>query len=94
MFKTFFTFEIKDAFKHPTIYVLTAMIMLLTFGASVSDKVNIGQAVGNIYRNSPFSLSIYTALFSMFGIFFAENFFNQAALREHKNDFAEILYVV
>lgn len=92
MFKEFFLLEIKTAFKRPMIYIFTFFIVLLSFGAVASDNVQIGGSIGNIYKNAPFAITQFVTTFTLMGIFFAVAFFNNAALRDHSNNFKEILF--
>jgi len=92
MFKHFFTTELKYTFKQPMIYIFTGLIGLLVFFAVVSDNVMIGGAVGNVYRNAPHIIAVYTGVMTIFGLIIATAFFNNAALRDHQNQFNEILF--
>ncbi len=92
MFSTFFFLELRYVLKQRMIYIFLALVTLLVFAAVVSDSVFIGNTMGNVYRNSPHTITIYITTLSIFGLFFAAAFFNNAALREHKYNFQEILY--
>ena len=92
MFKHFFFSELRYTLKQPMVYIFTLIVTLLVFGATASDNVQIGGAVGNVYRNSPNVITTYTLVISIFGLLFAAAFFNNAALRDYKNDFHEILF--
>ena len=92
MFKTFFFSELSYRFKQPMIYIFLAIITLLVFGATVSDNIQIGGSVGNVYRNSPHIITNYTTVMSIFGLLMAAAFFNNAALKDYSNGFNEILY--
>lgn len=92
MFKTFFLTELKYVLKQPMIYIFLFIISLLVFGAVASDNVIIGGSVGNVFKNSPKSLTIFTSILSIFGLVMATAFFNNAALRENKYNFNEILF--
>lgn len=92
MFKHFFTTEIKYTFKQPMIYIFTALLGLLVFGAVSSDNVTIGGSIGNVYRNAPHVIAVYTSVMTIFGLIIAATFFNNAALRDYDNSFNEILF--
>jgi len=92
MLKEFFFLEIKSALKAPMVYIFTFLIALMSFMAVVSDNVVIGGAIGNIYKNAPHVITQFVSTFSLIGILFAVAFFNNAALRDHNNQFHEILY--
>ena len=92
MFKNFFLLELKYTLKQPMVYIMLSIITLLVFGASASDNIVIGGSVGNVYRNAPHIITIYTTVLTIFGLIIASAFFNNAALRDHNNQFNEILF--
>lgn len=92
MFKNFFFTELKYVLKQKMVYLFLLIIALLVFGAVVSDSVIIGSSLGNVHRNSPYTITYYVTILSVFGVLFATAFFNNAALRENKYQFDEILF--
>ncbi|WP_281613688.1 M1 family aminopeptidase [Flammeovirga sp. SubArs3] len=92
MFIEFFSKEIKGALKQPMIYIFTGIVALLCFGATASDKVIIGGAIGNVHANAPQVILGFSVILSIFGVMFAAAFFNNAALRDFSNEFNEILF--
>lgn len=92
MFKEFFTRELNGAFKQPMIYIFFFLFGFMTFMAVVSDNVSIGGAIGNIFRNSPYTITIMTTTMSIFGLLIATAYFNNAALRDFNHQFHEILF--
>ena len=92
MFKTFFLSELKYTLKQPMVYIFMFILGLMEFFATVSDNVQVGGAIGNVYRNSPYTLTIHVTIFSIFSLLMAAAFFNNAALRDHNNEFNEILF--
>ena len=92
MFRTFFFSELKYGLKQPMVYIFMGVMALLTFGATVSDSVFIGGAVGNIYKNAPHVITIYVSTLTIFGLLIATAFYNNAALRDFSNGFNEILF--
>jgi len=92
MFKTFFITELKYTLKQPMVYIFLLLMALFTFGATVSDNIIIGGSVGNVYKNAPHIITIYTTIMTIFGLLIAAAFFNNAALRDYNNQFNEILF--
>ncbi len=92
MFIEFLKLELKTAFKSPMLYIFFLIVALMCFGAVGSDNVQIGGAVGNVFRNSPYTLTTFTLILGIFGLLFAAAFFNNAALRDHNNQFNEIMF--
>jgi hypothetical protein len=92
MFGEFFKLELRSAFKSPMVYVFFLLTAVLAFGAVASDNVQIGGAVGNVYKNSPHTLTNFVLILGIFGLIEATAFFNNAALRDHSNQFNEIMF--
>ena len=92
MFGEFFKKEVFTALKRPMLYIFMGIVMLLVFGAVVSDNVVIGGAVGDVKKNAPTTVAMYITIMNIFGLMFATAFFNNAALRDHKYKFNEILF--
>ncbi|WP_299124948.1 M1 family aminopeptidase [uncultured Winogradskyella sp.] len=92
MFKTFFLSELKYTLKQPMVYIFIFILGLMEFFATVSDNVQVGGAIGNVYRNSPYTLTLHVTIFCIFSLLMAAAFFNNAALRDHNNEFNEILF--
>jgi len=92
MFKNFFFSELRYSSRQPMLYLFFLIVFLLVFGASVTDNVTIGSSIGNVYRNAPNVITIFSIIMSLFGLLFAAAFFNNSALRDHKNNFHEIVF--
>ncbi len=92
MFKNFFVSELKYTLKQPLVYIMLLLMTLMVFGATASNNIQIGGSIGNIYRNSPYTITLYTTVMTIFGLMIATAFFNNAALRDHSNGFHEILF--
>ena len=54
MFSTFFSFEIRAWLRSPMPWIFLFVFALMTFGATVSDDVQIGGSYGNVWKNAPF----------------------------------------
>ena len=92
MFKTFFFSELVYSLKRPMVWIFFGLMALMTFGATASDNVIIGGAVGNVYKNAPFVITNETLILGIFGLLIATAFFNNAALKDYQNHFNEILF--
>lgn len=91
MFKDFFLLELKYSLKQPMIYIFLGLITLLTFGIT-SSGVAFFDTIGNAYINAPHTITVYTTFLTLFGLMIAAAFYNDAALRDHDNNFNEILF--
>lgn len=92
MFLTFFLTEVKGALRQPMVWIFLLVIALLTFGATVSDDIVIGDTIGNVYKNAPHSVATFTVVLTLLALLAATAFFNNAALRDHQYQFNEILF--
>ena len=92
MFKEIFFLEIKGALRQPMIYIFMFIMALMVFGAVSSDNVIIGGTVGNVHKNAPHIVATYTLILTLLSLLIAAAFFNNAALRDHTNQFNEILF--
>jgi hypothetical protein len=92
MFSTFFIREIKMGLKQPMFYIFFLLLTLMVCLAVVSDSVQIGGAVGNVWRNAPDIVTTYTTILCIFGLLFAAAYFNNAATRDHRYNFNEIMF--
>ena len=92
MFKDFFLAELRHAFKQPMIYIFLSLMALMVFGATASDNIVIGGSVGNVFKNAPHVITQFTVIMTIFGLLMATAYFNNAALKDHNNQFNEILF--
>ncbi len=92
MFFEFLKLELRAAFRSPMLYIFFFLIALMVFGAVSSDNIQIGGSIGNIYENSPYTLTNFVLILGIFAVLFAAAFFNNAALRDHNNNFKEIMF--
>ena len=66
MFKNFFLSELKYSFRQPMLYLFFLIVFLLVFAANVTDNVTIGGSIGNVYRNAPNVITIYSIILTLF----------------------------
>ena len=83
MFKNFFLSELRYSFRQPMLYLFFLIVFLLVFAANVTDNVSIGGAIGNVFRNAPNIITIYSLIMTIFGLLFATAFFNNSAFVYH-----------
>jgi len=74
------------------LYLFFLIVFLLVFAANVTDNVTIGGSIGNVFRNAPNVITIFSIVMTLFGLLFAAAFFNNSALRDHQNNFQEIIF--
>jgi ABC-type transport system involved in multi-copper enzyme maturation permease subunit len=92
MFIEFFTKELRSALRSPMIYIFF-FLMALAAGLAVStDSFIIGEAIGNTHKNAPHIITNFVLIFGIVSLLIAAAFFNNAALRDSKNQFQEIMF--
>lgn len=68
MFGEILKFELKYRFTRPATYIYLGILFLLAFGATASDIVQLGGAIGNTHRNAPLVTIRFAAILSAFGM--------------------------
>lgn len=92
MFKSFFSFEIKNGFRTPMVYIFFIVFAIITCLATCVEGVQIGGGVGNVLRNAPYVVQQFYSVMSIFGLFLATAFINAAALRDFENNTHQIIF--
>lgn len=80
------------AIKRPMIWIFFAMVTAMVTGTVASDNFVIGGSVGNVYKNAPHILTIYTGILTLICLLMPAAFFNNAALRDYNHKFNKILF--
>ena len=90
MFKEFFIKEIGTALARPMIYIFMFLMALAS-----ALMVIFGESIGGsstVYLNAPHSISSLVGALSLIALLVSTAFFNNAALRDYKYNFSEILF--
>ena len=90
MFKEFFIKELGAALQRPMLYIF--ILMMTLFGALMVIFGETIGSTGNEYANSPHTITGIIAAFSLLSLLISTAFFNNAALRDFKYGFNEILF--
>lgn len=83
-------FEIRYQLRNPVFWVSVAIFFLMGFGLSASDFISFGSP-GAVNENSPFTVSIATALFSIFYLFVITAFVANAVVRDDVTGFGPMI---
>lgn len=92
MFWHLFRFELRYWLRQPIAYIFFLVNGLLVYGATVSDQITIGGGTGNVYKNAPYVVENYYALFSLICLLMVTAFFNSAAARDFNLKTSQILF--
>ena len=92
MYKELITLEARNHFKQPMVYILFAMLALLSGLSVTTDGVVMGGDTSNLNLNAPFAIAQFTAIVGIFGIFIVTAFMDAASLRDYKYNYQQILF--
>jgi len=92
MWKEFFKFDLAYQLKQPLQWVFAVIMALMAFGATTSDSVQIGGAIGNINRNAPTVVAQMLGIFSLLAMFLVTVFIAGAVLRDSEVGMADMLF--
>jgi ABC-2 type transport system permease protein len=92
MLKAIFGFELRQQFANPVFWIVAAVFALLGFGASSSDAVQVGGAIGNVLRNAPTVIIGLLNGFASASMLLVTIFVAGAALRDFDNRTAELFF--
>ncbi|MFM7377825.1 MAG: M1 family aminopeptidase, partial [Erythrobacter sp.] len=83
-------FEIRYQLRNPVFWVSVAIFFLLGFGLSASDNVSFGSP-GVVNENSPFTVTLATAVFATFYLFVITAFVANAVVRDDVTGFGPMI---
>jgi len=92
MIREFFKFELREQLRSPLLWLLSALFGLLAFGAASTDAVQIGGAIGNVYRNAPTVTVQFMGIFTIFGMLIIGVFISSALLRDFELGTADLVF--
>ncbi len=92
MFGEFFRFELRYQLSSPLLWLVAAVFGLLAFGATSSDAIQVGSAIGNVHRNAPTVIANMFGVFSLLGLFLIVIFIANGLLRDHEFGTAELFF--
>ena len=92
MLRHILSFELRQQFSSPVFWVVAVIFGLLAFGASSSDAVQVGGAIGNVYRNAPSVIVDLLNGFAAFSMLLVVIFVAGGALRDFDNRSAELFF--
>jgi ABC-type transport system involved in multi-copper enzyme maturation permease subunit len=92
MFASIVRFEIACHLKNPLLYITAGLLFLMCFGATVSDSVTIGGAIGNVHRNAPIVIINFLAVMSAIGLFIVTAFVASSIHRDFERGTHELFF--
>jgi ABC-2 type transport system permease protein len=92
MLAEFFRFDLRYQVRAPLLWVAGFVFALFAFGATSSDVIQIGGAIGNVHRNAPTVIVNFFATFSVIGLFIVTVFIAQPLLRDFEMGTDELFF--
>ncbi|MFA9216066.1 MAG: M1 family aminopeptidase [Sphingomonadaceae bacterium] len=92
MLREFFKFDLDYQLRQPLLWVAGLLLGLMAFGATTSDSVQVGGAIGNINRNAPVVTAQLLAAFSMISMFIVTVFIAGTVLRDGEVGISDMLF--
>ncbi|MCB1569050.1 MAG: hypothetical protein KDI69_09595 [Xanthomonadales bacterium] len=92
MFSAIYGFELRQQFSNPVLWIVTVIFALLGFGASSSDAVQVGGAMGNVLRNAPYVIVQLLGGFASLSMLLLVIFIGASALRDFDTRTAELFF--
>jgi ABC-2 type transport system permease protein len=92
MLRHILAFELRQQFSNPVLWIVAVVFALLAFGASSSDAVRVGGAIGNVWRNAPTVVIALLNGFAVFSMLLVVIFVAGGALRDFDTRTAELFF--
>lgn len=92
MWLEFFRFDLRYQLRQPLLWVCGLIFGLLAFGASSTDAVVVGGAVGNVYRNAPMVIAQFLGVFTVLAMFIVTIFIAGAVLRDNELGMSDMIF--
>ena len=92
MWKEFFKFDLAYQLRQPLLWVSAVMLALMAFGATTSDAVQVGGAIGNVNRNAPTVVAQLLATFTVMSMFIVTVFIAGTVLRDSEIGISDMLF--
>ena len=92
MWLEFFRFDLRFQLRQPLLWVIAVIFGMLAFGASTSDSITVGGAIGNVNRNAPTVIAQFYGMFSVLSMFVVTIFIAGAVLRDSEIGISDMLF--
>ena len=92
MWLEFFKFDLRYQLRQPLLWVTALILGAMAFGASTSDSVQVGGAIGNVNRNAPVVIAQMLGTFSVISMFIVTIFIAGAVLRDTEIGISDMIF--
>ncbi len=90
MFSKIALFELRYQLRNPVFWVALGIFFLLTFGATVSENIQIGSG-GNVHVNAPFAILQTQLVLTLFYMFVTTAFVANVVVRDDESGFGPMV---
>lgn len=92
MLAHFFWFEVRYWTRSTMLWIFTAIIALMVFGAASTDQITIGAALENTYHNAPFVIENYYSFMCLLTLLMITAFVNSSAARDFSSNTHQLVF--
>ena len=92
MLREFFKFELSTQLRQPLLWVCAVLFGALAFGATTTDAIQVGGAIGNVNRNAPLVVAKLLGAFSLMSMFVVTIFIAGSVLRDSEVGISDMLF--
>lgn len=92
MLREFFKFELSTQLRQPLLWVCAVLFGALAFGATTTDAIQVGGAIGNVNRNAPLVVAQLLGAFSLMSMFVVTIFIAGSVLRDSEVGISDMLF--
>ncbi|UVW27078.1 M1 family aminopeptidase [Massilia sp. H6] len=92
MLREFFSFELATQLRQPLLWVCALLLGALAFGATTTDAIQVGGAIGNVNRNAPLVVAQLLGAFSLMSMLVVTIFIAGTVLRDSEVGISDMLF--
>lgn len=92
MFRHFLDFELRFWLRGWMVWIFLVVIAAMIFGATSSDQVTVGGAIGNTHRNAPYVVQNFYAIMGILTLLMTTAFVNAASIRDFQYNTHQLLF--
>jgi ABC-type transport system involved in multi-copper enzyme maturation permease subunit len=85
-------FELRYHLRNPLLYITGGLMLLLSYGAIVSDSVQVGGPIGQVHRNAPLVIVNLLGMMSAIGLFIVTAFVASSIQRDFEYSTHELFF--
>ena len=88
------SFELSYRFRRPATYIYLAILFLISFLFAATDAISISGAVGNIHKNSPYTIYQVMLILTLLGTLIISAVMGVPVYRDYEHHFHEIMFTL